>query len=120
MYTASDQSTGGDKGVCVEGLRNGCKVEKGVWVQEVGLRAWQEGGSAIVRRKSRQAKALFRLHFCPIEEVAFARPYQHSFFDNFTKHCTSWVYTVGTGLGRRETEYFGTITSYIDDAREFD
>jgi len=30
MYTASDQSAGGDKGVCVEGLRNGCKVEKGV------------------------------------------------------------------------------------------
>ena len=51
MYTDSDESTGGDKGVCVEGLRNGCKVEKGVWVQEVDLRAWQEGGSAIVRRE---------------------------------------------------------------------
>jgi hypothetical protein len=47
MYTASDESTGGDKGVCVEGLRNGCKVEKGVWVQEVDLRGWQEGGCAI-------------------------------------------------------------------------
>jgi len=47
MYTASDESTGGDKGVCVEGLRNGYKVEKGVWVQEVDLREWQEGGCAI-------------------------------------------------------------------------
>lgn len=32
MFTASKQLTGGDKGVCVEGLRSGCKVEKGVCV----------------------------------------------------------------------------------------
>ena len=47
MYTASDESTSGDKGVCVKGLRSGCRVEKGVWVQEVDLREWQEGGSVI-------------------------------------------------------------------------
>ena len=54
MYTASEQSTGGDKGVCVEGLRSGYKVEKGVWVwvQEVDLREWQEGGRAIVMREA--------------------------------------------------------------------
>ena len=41
----------------MEELRNGCKVEKGVWmqdwVQEVDFRARQEVGSAIVRQESR-------------------------------------------------------------------
>jgi hypothetical protein len=59
MYTAGEQLRDGDKGVCVEWLRSGCKVEKGVWVQEVDLwRAWQEGGSATGGRSREAAEVV--------------------------------------------------------------
>jgi hypothetical protein len=61
--------------------------------------------SCLPRGEVTTAKALFRLHFCPTGEVAFARPYQNSLFNKSINACTSWVYAVGTGLRRRETEH---------------
>jgi hypothetical protein len=42
-----------------------------------------------------EVTTLFRLHFCAVGEVAFARTYQQTLFHSPINYCISWVYDVG-------------------------